>query len=61
MAMVLYEGKSIAFGSSEEIFKRVRAGVPPGAAAQAPAVAQQSAPPPNTKAVRRAAAVAGSV
>jgi ATP-binding cassette, subfamily C, bacterial PrsD len=60
MAMVLYDGKSIAFGSSEEIFKRVRAGVPPGAAAHAPAVAQQPAPPQNTKTVHRAA-LAGSV
>jgi hypothetical protein len=33
MAMVLYEGKSIAFGSCDEIFARVRA--PAGAAAQA--------------------------
>jgi hypothetical protein len=29
MAMVLYEGKSIAFGSSREVFERVRASGPP--------------------------------
>jgi ATP-binding cassette, subfamily C, bacterial PrsD len=35
MAMVLYEGKSIAFGSCDEIFARVRSSAPAGAAAQA--------------------------
>src|SRR5712671_1688078 len=50
MAMVLYEGKSIAFGSSEEIFARVRApGGQPAPAAHPAAVAQQPAPPPNAK------------
>jgi ATP-binding cassette subfamily C protein PrsD len=59
MAMVLYEGKSIAFGASEEIFSRVRTGIP-GAAVPPPSVAQQPASPPNTRTVRRAA-VTGSV
>jgi ATP-binding cassette, subfamily C, bacterial PrsD len=48
MAMVLYEGKAIAFGSCEEIFARVRAGTAqPGSPRQSPA-------PPQAKAVRRA-------
>jgi len=60
MAMVLYEGKSIAFGSSEEIFARVRApGGQPAPAAHPAAVAQQ--PPPNAKTAVRRAAVTGSV
>jgi ATP-binding cassette subfamily C protein PrsD len=59
MAMVLYEGKSIAFGSSEAIFSRVRAGGQPAGVPQPAAVAQQPVPQPNTKTVRRAA-VAGS-
>jgi PrtD family type I secretion system ABC transporter len=53
MALVLYEGRAIAFGSCEEIFARVRA-----ANAQ-PAKAAQAAPAPAAKATRRAA-VAGN-
>jgi ATP-binding cassette subfamily C protein PrsD len=51
MAMVLYEGKSIAFGPCQEIFARVHA------ATVQPSAARQSAPAPapNTKAARRAA------
>jgi ABC-type protease/lipase transport system fused ATPase/permease subunit len=49
MALVLYEGKAIAFGSSEEIFARVRA------ANGQPARAAQAAPTSSTKAARRAA------
>jgi ABC-type protease/lipase transport system fused ATPase/permease subunit len=58
MAMVLYEGKSIAFGASEEIFSRVRT----SAVQQAQANRPPPAPAANAKAVRRAApaAVAGS-
>jgi ABC-type protease/lipase transport system fused ATPase/permease subunit len=48
MAMVLYEGKAIAFGSCEEIFARVRAGT------GQPAPPRQSPAPPHAKAVRRA-------
>jgi len=50
MAMILYEGKAIAFGPSEEIFARVRTaqGLPPPAQARQPVVA------PNAKTVRRA-------
>ena len=48
MAMVLYEGKAIAFGPCEEIFARVRA------ATGQTASARQSAPAPNAKTVRRA-------
>jgi len=61
MAMVLYEGKSIAFGASEEIFSRVRAGAQPASAAHPAAVTQQPGPPPNAKTAVRRAAVAGSV
>ena len=61
MAMVLYEGKSIAFGASEEIFSRVRAGAQPASAAHPAAVTQQPVPPPNAKTAVRRAAVAGSV
>ncbi len=61
MAMVLYEGKSIAFGSSEEIFSRVRGpGTQPPSSAPHPAPLAQSVPTQNAKTVRRAA-VAGSV
>jgi len=65
MALVLYEGKAIAFGSSEEIFARVRAAngqraattpVPPAAKA---APATQAAPAPSVKAARRAAIAEG--
>ena len=48
MAMVLYEGKAIAFGSCEEIFARVNT-----ARGQA-ATAQQTATVTNVKAARRA-------
>lgn len=48
MAMVLYEGKAIAFGPCEEIFARVRT-----ATGQA-AAARQSASAPGAKAARRA-------
>jgi len=44
MAIVLYEGKSIAFGTSQEVFARVRGSSP--AAPQQPAV-------PNNKTTRR--------
>lgn len=50
MAMVLYEGKSIAFGRCDEIFARVRG------SAKATAPAPQPAPMPNTKTARRAVA-----
>ena len=49
MAMVLYEGKAIAFGPSEEIFARVRSAKAQAAAATKPAPA-----PVNAKPVRRA-------
>jgi ATP-binding cassette subfamily C protein PrsD len=49
MAMILYEGKSIAFGPSEEIFARVRSTNGQVAAARPPAV-----PPVAAKTVRRA-------
>jgi PrtD family type I secretion system ABC transporter len=49
MAMVLYEGKAIAFGPCEEIFARVRA-----ATTGQTASVRQSAPAPNGKTVRRA-------
>ena len=52
MAMVLYEGKSIAFGTSQEVFARVAAGNAPRVAPpQQPAAAL-----PGAKPVRRAAA-----
>jgi ATP-binding cassette subfamily C protein PrsD len=47
MAMVLYEGKAIAFGPCEEIFARVRT------ATARSATARPSAPAQNAKAVRR--------
>jgi PrtD family type I secretion system ABC transporter len=55
MAMVLYEGRSIAFGSSQEIFSRVSAST--SAAQQAQAIRQSpgQAPAANARAVRRAA------
>jgi ATP-binding cassette, subfamily C, bacterial PrsD len=53
MAMILYEGKAIAFGSSEEIFARVRTANGQTAPAKQPAVA------PNAKVVRRAPVVEG--
>jgi ATP-binding cassette, subfamily C, bacterial PrsD len=49
MAMILYEGKAIAFGPSEEIFARVRSGNSQAAAAAKPAPA-----PVNAKPVGRA-------
>src|ERR1700731_556442 len=48
MAMILYEGKAIAFGPSEEIFARVRTATVPTAAAR------QTAAAPNPKTARRA-------
>jgi ATP-binding cassette subfamily C protein PrsD len=48
MAMVLHEGRRIAFGAREEIFARVRGS--PVQAAPAPSVAT-----PNLKPARRAA------
>jgi ATP-binding cassette subfamily C protein PrsD len=48
MAMILYEGKAIAFGPSEEIFARVRSTNGQVAAARPPA-----APPVSAKTVRR--------
>jgi ATP-binding cassette, subfamily C, bacterial PrsD len=48
MAMILYEGKAIAFGPSEEIFARVRT------AQGAPAQVRQPVAAPNAKTVRRA-------
>jgi ABC-type protease/lipase transport system fused ATPase/permease subunit len=58
MALVLYEGRAIAFGSSEEVFARVRAAnrqpVPAAKAAATPA-----APTPLAKAARRAAFTEG--
>jgi ATP-binding cassette subfamily C protein PrsD len=48
MAMVLYEGKSIAFGPCEEIFARVRRQTEQAGPAGRPAVV------PNAKAARRA-------
>jgi PrtD family type I secretion system ABC transporter len=58
MALVLYEGRAIAFGSSEEIFARVRAanGQPLPAAK---AAATPAAPTPLAKAARRAAFTEG--
>ena len=54
MAMVLYEGKAIAFGPREEIFERVRG------AATAAAPAAQPSTMQNAKAVRRAALTGGA-
>jgi ATP-binding cassette subfamily C protein PrsD len=50
MAMVLYEGRAIAFGPREEIFARVRAGTGQAAAARQPAAAGQSAAAKQTAA-----------
>jgi ATP-binding cassette, subfamily C, bacterial PrsD len=60
MALVLYEGRAIAFGPSEEIFARVRAanGKPGPAAKAAPAT--QVVPTAPAKAVRRAAVAEGA-
>jgi ATP-binding cassette, subfamily C, bacterial PrsD len=44
MAMVLYEGKAIAFGSCEEIFARVRSATGKAAAAGKAAARQRTAP-----------------
>src|ERR1700736_5033536 len=49
MAMILYEGKAIAFGPSEEIFARVRT-----AQGQPAQQARQPVAAPNAKTVRRA-------
>jgi hypothetical protein len=65
MALVLYEGKAIAFGSSEEIFARVRAAnnqrapTTPAAPTAKTAPATQAAPAPAAKAARRAAIAEG--
>jgi ABC-type protease/lipase transport system fused ATPase/permease subunit len=48
MAMVLYDGKAIAFGRSQDIFARVNNGLAEGAARTQPAS------PPNVDATRRA-------
>ena len=59
MALVLYEGKAIAFGPCQEIFARVAGGKAAGPAvahAAAPRVAPpQAAPNPNVRSLRRAA------
>jgi ATP-binding cassette subfamily C protein PrsD len=57
MAMILFEGKAIAFGPSEEIFARVRtAQGQPAQARQQPVAAPNAKPvaAPNAKTVRRA-------
>jgi len=60
MALVLYEGKAIAFGPSEQIFARVRNATGQTPAARAPAAARQPAPArppaaaPDIKTARRA-------
>jgi len=54
MALVMYEGRMIAFGNCEEIFARIRTG------AGQPAPATEAAPGPAAKAARRLA-VAESV
>ena len=53
MALVLYEGKAIAFGPSQEVFARVSGSPPPGAA--------QAAVPNNTSKTPRRAVTAESV
>jgi ATP-binding cassette subfamily C protein PrsD len=63
MALVLYEGRAIAFGSSEEIFARVRAANgqrAPVAPATKAAPAPQAAAAPTAKAARRAAIAEGA-
>jgi ATP-binding cassette subfamily C protein PrsD len=59
MAMVLYEGKSIAFGSSQEIFSRVSATAVQSAQATRPPSA--AAPAANAKQVRHTAAAGSNV
>ena len=54
MAMILYEGKAIAFGPSEEIFARVRT-----ANGQTATAKQPAAVAPNAKVVRRAPVAEG--
>jgi ATP-binding cassette, subfamily C, type I secretion system permease/ATPase len=49
MAMVLYEGKAIAFGSCEEIFARVRSATGKAAAGGRAAAARQRTAPPDLK------------
>jgi ATP-binding cassette, subfamily C, bacterial PrsD len=49
MAMVLYEGKAIAFGSCEEVFARVRSATGKAAAAGKAAPARQRAAPHDVK------------
>ncbi|MEA2830852.1 MAG: hypothetical protein QOF22_1600, partial [Bradyrhizobium sp.] len=53
MAMVLYEGKSIAFGPCEEIFARVRA------QAEQAGATRQAAAFPKAKTARRAPVAEG--
>ena len=54
MAMVLYEGKAIAFGPSEEVFSRVRASKTQ-AAAPPPQAMRAAQVPPAPRAPRRPA------
>jgi PrtD family type I secretion system ABC transporter len=73
MAMVLYEGKAIAFGSCQEIFARVSGGKPGQAApalAKAPPAVGKAAPPvqqvraapaSTTRSIRHAAPAAENV
>jgi ATP-binding cassette, subfamily C, bacterial PrsD len=56
MAMVLYEGKAIAFGPREEIFARVRTATGQGAAAGQAATARQAAAARQPAAARQSAA-----
>ena len=57
MALVLYDGKAIAFGPCEEIFARVRNATGQAAAAREPAAARATAPakPPAAAAEMKAA------
>ena len=57
MAMVLFDGKSIAFGPSQEIFARVRSAMPQSAAAAQVGAAPQAGVAPHVAAPPRAAAI----
>jgi ABC-type protease/lipase transport system fused ATPase/permease subunit len=59
MALVLYEGRAIAFGASEEIFARVRAANGQQVPAAKAATATPAAPTHLAKAARRAALAEG--
>jgi PrtD family type I secretion system ABC transporter len=59
MALVLYEGRAIAFGSSEEIFARVRAANGQQVPAAKAATATPAAPTHLAKAARRTALAEG--